>query len=170
MDDSILNSIKNLLGIPEEDPSFDKDIMIHINSVFSTLYQIGVGTKLSFRINDSAVKWSEVFQDYLNVVNMIIDYTYMRVRLVFDPPTSSSVSESLQREIKELQWRIQYEIEDDKLSNSENQNGSSNEDYVTKDVLEKTIREQNIEIKDIKTKLDKLQTHAIVDPSYEKRG
>lgn len=133
MDDSILGSIKNLLGISEEDNSFDKDIMIHINSVFGTLYQIGVGTKTSFRISDKVVKWSEMFQNYLNVVSMIIDYTYMRVHLVFDPPTSSFVLESLQREIKELQWRIQYEIEDtnktenDKPSDSNNQNGSSND-------------------------------------------
>lgn len=133
MDDSILGSIKNLLGISEEDTSFDKDIMIHINSVFGTLYQIGVGTKTSFRISDKVVKWSEMFQDYLNVISMIIDYTYMRVRLVFDPPTSSFVLESLQREIKELQWRIQYEIEDanktedSKPSDSNNQNGSLND-------------------------------------------
>lgn len=111
MNDSILNTIKNMLGIPIEDNSFDQDIMININSVFGILYQIGIGTKTSFYIVDSAVKWTEMFADYIDLVDMIKNYTYMKVRLYFDSPTNASVLESLNRQIKEFEWRIQLQVE-----------------------------------------------------------
>lgn len=111
MDDTILGTIKNLLGLPKEDNSFDQDLMININTVFGILYQIGVGSENSFYLTDSSTKWTEMFKDYIPLIDMIKNYTYMKVRLYFDPPSSSFVLDSLGKQIKELEWRIQIQVE-----------------------------------------------------------
>lgn len=102
---SILTSIKKLLGIPEEYTHFDQDIIIHINSVFSVLNQLGYGPENGFRIEDDAVEWNEYLQDDNNA-NMIKDYVYLKVKLLFDPPVSSALIEAINRQVNELEWRI----------------------------------------------------------------
>ena len=105
MDSSILTSIKKLLGIAEEDASFDQDIIMHINTVFAILAQLGVGPANGFSIEDDATIWS----DYLgNVTNLelVKSYIYMKVRSMFDPPTSSILADAMNKNISELEWRI----------------------------------------------------------------
>ena len=101
MNDSILTSIKKLLGIAEECEDFDTDIIMHINSTFLNLYQIGVGSERGFSIVDKYTAW-------------IKTYIYLKVKLLFDPPLSSSAVEAINRSISELEWRLNILAESDK--------------------------------------------------------
>lgn len=108
--ESILTSIKKLLGIEESYEIFDSDIILYINSAFSTLTQLGVGPKEGFSIKDKTTTWSE----YLNNdprLDLIKNYVFLKVKLIFDPPTSSSVQSAYERMIQELEWRILHAIE-----------------------------------------------------------
>lgn len=102
--DSILLSIKKLLGIQPTYTNFDEDIIIHINTAFAALNQLGVGPSDGFLVENENVAWS----DYITTYNlsMIRSYVYLKVRLLFDPPTSSVLIESINRTIDELEWRI----------------------------------------------------------------
>ena len=104
--ESILTSIKKLLGIAEEYTHFDSDLIIHINSVLSILTQIGVGPAEGFSIKDESSVWED-FVPENSKWELIKSYTYMKVKLLFDPPLSSAVIESTNRIISELEWRIQ---------------------------------------------------------------
>lgn len=109
--ESILTSIKKLLGIGDDDTSFDDDIIMGINTEFMTLSQLGVGPFEGFSITDKTTTWS----DYLGAdsVNLqaVKTYIYMKVRLVFDPPSSSFVIDATQRKIDELTWRLNIQAE-----------------------------------------------------------
>lgn len=119
---SILQSIKKLLGIPEDYDHFDSDIIIHINSAFSVLAQLGVGSEDGFSINDETAKWDEFIPDENQLLQNVKTYVYLKVRIVFDPPLSSAVLECLKEQIKELEWRLQVASENLKKQ-EENQNG-----------------------------------------------
>ena len=108
--DSILNSIKKLLGIPIEQDHFDTDIIIHINSVFAVLHQIGVGPSTAFRITDENDMWQSFTGTNLNIED-VKTYVYLRVRLLFDPPLSSSVLAAMERTVAELEWRLLIQAE-----------------------------------------------------------
>lgn len=110
MEESILISIKKLLGIMEDDNSFDTDIVISINSVFSALTQMGVGPEQGYSISGPDNKWSEYIGDS-NKLQMIKSYVHMRVRLLFDPPTSTAVLECTKELAKELEWRLYTEFD-----------------------------------------------------------
>lgn len=114
MDESILISIKKVLGIDEDDSSFDTDIIMHINSVFGILWQLGVGPIEGFEIEDEGTTWNEFLPDrkYLNTVK---SYMAMKVRKVFDPPQSSSVLEALEKSINEYEWRINVMVDPNSL-------------------------------------------------------
>lgn len=103
--ESILISIKKLLGITEDYTHFDADIIMHINSVLAILCQLGVGPPEGFSIEDSKAKWSDFLQND-DRLNLVKSYVHHRVRLLFDPPLSSAVLEAIERTIKELDWRI----------------------------------------------------------------
>lgn len=103
--ESILTSIKKLLGIAEEYTHFDADLIMHINSVLSILTQIGVGPAEGFSIEDDTDVWTDFIQDNKRLES-VKSYTYMKVKLMFDPPLSSAVMESYNRTISELEWRI----------------------------------------------------------------
>lgn len=105
MMDSILTSIKKLIGYPEDYEQFDTDLIIHINSVFTILNQIGVGPINGFSIKDKSTTWSEYTGDTV-LFDSVKTYVYMKVRLVFDPPSSSFVLESIKEMIKEYEWRL----------------------------------------------------------------
>lgn len=104
-DESILDSIKKLLGISAECTSFDTDIILHINSVLAVLNQLGAGPEEGFFIFDSSAKWSDVIDDNSRL-NLVKSYIYSKVKLLFDPPASSSVLSALERTVSELEWRI----------------------------------------------------------------
>ena len=105
MNESILTSIKKLLGISEVDTSFDADILMHINSIFVVLWQMGVGPKQPFSITSENETWSDFLPD-ISEIEMIKSYIYLRVAQLFDPPNSSFVSESQKNLISELEWRL----------------------------------------------------------------
>ena len=104
MAQSILTSVKKVLGIAEEDTSFDMDIVLHINSVFAILNQVGIGPEDGFVIEDADPTWD----DFVTDVKMasVQTYVYLRVRLLFDPPTTSFVIDSFKRQIDEIEWRL----------------------------------------------------------------
>ena len=108
--DSILTSIKKMLGIAEDYEHFDPDIIMHINSVFMILAQLGVGPKEGFAIEDNTSVWSDFIPETL-MLESVKTYIYLRVRLLFDPPLSSSVIESINRSIGELEWRMNIAAE-----------------------------------------------------------
>lgn len=112
--DSILNSIKKLLGIYETDTCFDTDITIHINSVFSTLNQLGIGPPEGFYIESNAATWSDFLTTNDPRLNSVKTYMYLKVKLLFDPPQSSKAVESTQQLIKEYEWRLNMVAENDK--------------------------------------------------------
>lgn len=102
---SILNSIKKRLGISEEYEHFDDDIIMDINSVFSILTQMGVGPSTGFIITDQDAEWTDFMEDMIKL-EFVKTYVYLKVRLMFDPPQSSAITESINRQISELEWRI----------------------------------------------------------------
>lgn len=105
-DESILKSIKKLLGIEEEYDQFDMDIIIHINTAFSVLQQLGVGPTKGFRITGSGQTWSN-FVDVSDAnMDLVKNYIYMKVKLIFDPPSSSYNIESYNKIISEYEWRL----------------------------------------------------------------
>ena len=108
--DSILTSIKKMLGITEDYTHFDTDIVIHINSVFSILTQLGVGPPEGFYIQDKTTIWYEYISDP-NKIEMDKSYMYLKVRLLFDPPSSSSVIEAFNKQISEFEWRLNVAVE-----------------------------------------------------------
>lgn len=108
--DSILTSIKKLLGIVEEDEHFDPDLIMHINSVFMILTQLGVGPSNGFTISDSSSIWSDFIPDLKNY-EPVKSYVYLKTKLLFDPPASSTVMESMNRMIAEFEWRLNVTAE-----------------------------------------------------------
>lgn len=108
MDDSILNSIKKMLGITAEYTHFDQDIIIHINSVFVILNQMGVGPDNVYYITDASQTWSEFIDEAK--LNMVQSYMYLRVRLLFDPPTGS-VKDAYEAQANELGWRLNVAVD-----------------------------------------------------------
>lgn len=111
MEESILNSIKNRLGI--KDPSyvvFDEDILTCINSTFATLYQLGVDSAKT-TISNSNETWEDVFFEDFDLIDLIKQYVFMKVRIVFDPPSNASVITALEKQTSELEWRINLQAE-----------------------------------------------------------
>lgn len=109
--DSILETVKNLIGVASECADFDTNIMVHINSAIMTLRQIGIGPKNGFSVRDSSSTWTDYIDD-INLYESVKDYIYLKVKIVFDPPTSSYVLEAMKEQIKELEWRLQTEKEE----------------------------------------------------------
>ena len=108
--ESILTSIKKLLGISAEYEHFDSDLIMHINSVFLVLRQLGVGPEDGFFISDATAIWDDFLGDSTKL-EMVKSYMYLKVKLLFDPPLSSSALESTNRLISEFEWRLNLETE-----------------------------------------------------------
>lgn len=110
--ESILTSIKKMLGIDEEYTHFDADIIMHINSVLMTLTQLGVGPSEGFAIEDDTSTWIDFIPQITTAqLHAVKSYIYMKVKLMFDPPLSSSVIESMNRQIAELEWRLNVAVD-----------------------------------------------------------
>lgn len=106
--DSILTSVKKLLGIPEEYTAFDPDIIMSVNSVFTILQQLGVGPDGGFSITDSSTTWNDYFgaSEDIEQNEAVKNYIALKVKLMFDPPTSSSVMQATSNMLNELEWRL----------------------------------------------------------------
>ena len=109
--DSILRSIAKLNGVEATDKSFDTDIIIHINSAFMILNQLGAGPSEGFYIEDETETWLE-YEPNVFISKAIQSFVYIKVRLVFDPPASPTVVDALERAAKEYEWRIVQWVED----------------------------------------------------------
>ena len=104
--DSILDSIKKILGLGSDYTAFDTDVIIHINTVFSTLSQLGIGPVEGFMIEDKSSTWDEFIVDEDMNLNAIKTYIYLRVRLLFDPPATSFAIAAMENQVRELEWRL----------------------------------------------------------------
>lgn len=113
MTDSILNSVKKMCGLTEEYKAFDQDIIIYTNTAFSTLEQLGVGPAGGFAIEDENATWDTFLGNDLRL-NSAKTYVYLRVRVLFDPPTTSYLISAMNDQIKELEWRLNMVKEVDK--------------------------------------------------------
>lgn len=116
--ESILTSIKKMLGITEEYEHFDPDLIMHINSVFMILTQLGVGPSSGFSISDKQVTWSQFISDETKL-QLVKSYIYLKVKLMFDPPLSSAVSASMEKMIAEAEWRLNVAAETDEGESEE---------------------------------------------------
>lgn len=106
--DSILISIKKLLGISKDCTDFDTDIIIHINTTFMILNQLGVGEE-GFQIEDNSATWDEFVN--LEQLSAVKSYVHLKVKLLFDPPTNSFLVDAINESIKELEWRLNVKAE-----------------------------------------------------------
>lgn len=111
--DSILTSIKKMLGITEEYEHFDPDLIMHINSVFMILNQLGVGPPSGFAIQDKTATWQEFISDKTKL-QLVKSYMHLKVKLLFDPPLSSAVIASMEKMIAEAEWRLNVAAENSK--------------------------------------------------------
>lgn len=109
MEESVLTSVKKILGVPEDYTAFDFDIITHINGVFSILYQMGVGPEEGFYIEDDSAIWGDFFSD--TDLNVVRSYVFLRVRMLFDPPTTSFLLDAMNKQIQEFEWRISTQRE-----------------------------------------------------------
>lgn len=105
MEEKILETVKSMLGISDLDDAFDNDILVNINAAFSTLYQVGVGEDGHYFVLRGTETWSDVFKE-TDLIDFIKLYTYMKVRLAFDPPSNASLLQSLKEQINEVEYRI----------------------------------------------------------------
>lgn len=114
MEQSILNTIKQMLGITTEQTDFDLDIIVDINTALNILHQLGIG-KTWLHIEGTTEKWSDITED-ISKCNMIKTWMYFKVKLMFDPPLNSTTVSAIERQIQELEFRI-LENHNDKEEN-----------------------------------------------------
>lgn len=110
MQDSILMTIRKLVcGNPYAD-HFDTDLLVHINACFSILNQLGVGPENGFIVTDETQSWSSYIADNY-ILNMVKTYVTLKVKKIFDPPLTSSVLEAMDKEINQLEWRLNVAVD-----------------------------------------------------------
>lgn len=107
--ESILNSIKKQLDIAVDDDSFDENIIMHINSIFANLYQMGVGPSDVYQITDASNVWSEFIPSNKQYLVLVKSYMYLAVKVLFDPPRTSSLLEATNAKIREYEVRLYTE-------------------------------------------------------------
>lgn len=108
--ESILTSIKQMLGISRDDENFDQELIIHINSAIAVLTQLGVGPVDGFRITGAVDEWAALIGDRKDIEN-VKSAVYYRVRMAFDPPQNSFLLDSLKKQSDEAEWRIEVEVD-----------------------------------------------------------
>lgn len=108
---SILDTIKKMLGVETDDDAFNTDIIVHINTALMTLNQLGVGPTESFFITGSAEEWGDFLTS--TDLEMVKSYIYLKVKMLFDPSGSATVQEAMARSITEFEWRLTHQVEKD---------------------------------------------------------
>lgn len=111
MQESILYTIKKMLGLDPDYSAFDVDIIIHINSVIMILRQLGVGPQDGYSITGPDEQWSDYLGDQASLLESVKSYIYLKVRSVFDPPSNSYVQDAIQKQISEYEWRLNVEVD-----------------------------------------------------------
>ena len=117
MNESILGNIKKLLGPGYDYNHFDTDLIIHINTYLAVLYQLGVGKK-NFSITGASETWSDFLGEDSTNLQGVKTFVYLRVRLVFDPPTNGTVLDAMERTAKELEWRLNVTVDPEEVEDS----------------------------------------------------
>lgn len=107
--DSILDTTKKMLGFDRSYTAFDLDILTHINSTFFTLQQLGIGPKTGFVITDREATWGAYLAG--DDISAVKSYMFLKVRMLFDPPTTSFANEAIKAQITELEWRLNVQSE-----------------------------------------------------------
>lgn len=107
---SILTSVKKMIGITKEDTNFDDDIIMHINTVFFILNQLGVGPTEPFTIEDDLAEWS-AFLESPTSLQLVKTYMKLKVQLLFDPPSNSSIMSAINQQISELEFRLNVAVD-----------------------------------------------------------
>lgn len=110
MNESILTSIKSLLGIGEDYDAFDTEIIMHINSALSVLSQLGVNDANGYIVTSADNKWSDIIKEGRNL-EMVKTLIYFKVKKAFDPPQNGTVMSALDAQISELEWRVNVEVD-----------------------------------------------------------
>ena len=105
----ILETVRKLVGGSEGNDAFDVDLLTHINSTFSILTQIGVGPSSGFLVTADS-KWSDFLGDEIKL-EMVKSYVYLKAKLIFDPPQSSSVAQAMKQQADEFEWRASVEVD-----------------------------------------------------------
>jgi hypothetical protein len=118
VENSILKSVKKALNVPTDYAAFDTDVLMHTNSVFSTLNQLGVGPELGFMIEDDSAIWADLLGNDPRL-NHIKTYIFLRVRMLFDPPSTGFHTQAMQEQIRELEWRINAQREETEWTDPE---------------------------------------------------
>ncbi len=111
MRDNILEDSKRMLGIESDYKAFDQELLLHINSIFVILNQLGVGPPSGFFVEDEDAKWINFVGDKRKDLNIIKSYVFIRLRLLFDPPANSFLVSSLETQAKEFEWRLNVQVE-----------------------------------------------------------
>lgn len=114
---SILTGTKLSLGITEDNTDFDEILIVHINTVLNILTQLGVGPSDGFLISDASTQWEDLLEKS-KLLDLTKTYMSMKVRMMFDPPTSSSVAEAYNHMISELEYRINIIVDPEKVSSA----------------------------------------------------
>lgn len=115
--ESILTSIKSLLGISEETTAFDSDVLSGINGAFFTLTQLGIGPSEGFLVTDATATWSD-FYEKKSLIGGIKQYVFLKTKLFFDPPEHGYVVSQYESAIKELEWRLNEQREEERDNES----------------------------------------------------
>ena len=110
LDQSILSTIKQMLGLTDDLTAFDTEIIMHINSVFTILNQLNIGPDDGFEITGYEETW-DAYVDNVSLATMVKEFIYLKVRMIFDPPASSTVSDAYNQRIAELEWRMNIQSE-----------------------------------------------------------
>lgn len=108
--ESILNTIKKMLGVLPEYTAFDVDIIVHINSAFMVLHQLGVGPETVFSIENANTEWPAFLGENPEMYSAVKSYIYLKVKQIFDPPSTSFVLASMEKQIQELEWRLSIQV------------------------------------------------------------
>lgn len=140
--DSILTSVKKMLGLTEEYEYFDADIIMHINSVFMILQQLGVGPQEGYSIKDKENKWSE-FLPSGEQLELAKSYTYLKVKLMFDISTlTSPLIEAINRQIQEFEWRLNVQVDPIPMSEVDNPDSGSgdNVEFATDEEVDEIVK------------------------------
>lgn len=109
--DSILTSIKKLIGIDESYEAFDDQLIMYINTVFMTLKQLGVGPTDGYFIEDAYDSWSDYLDGDDDKLRSVRTYVGLKVKMMFDPPSSSIVADAMNNSIAELEWRLNSDVD-----------------------------------------------------------
>lgn len=112
METSILISTKKVLGIAPDYTVFDEDVLMHINSALSTLTQLGVGPTTGYTVEDEDDEWSDFVDEDDHQYNAVKSYVYLRTQMIFDPPATSYLIAARERQIQELEWRLNVHREE----------------------------------------------------------